>query len=336
MPAPWAYTLGKANQQAQLEEGWRLIQIEQPDADQLAQIQYVGRDVLTESLTEITARIAFPGDAFGGAPLVVFNTLPWDRTDVIQLSADVRGAIVDSDGDIEAMTAERKSQQTQPILDDKGNPARLVAVQAPAFGYHTYILRGGLPGQMDDNSLTAERQRLESAELRLTLDDNGEISSLYDKVAKRELVAPGQTLNQLVTYANLPWPTQLANIDKFDDRKSETIHSIADWQVTESGPIRAVIEITRRFSKNIVAQKIILWAHTRRIDFVTYVEWHTQQTLLWVLFPLNITNIENSHATYERKSDVIQLLPNHQVNPDRPGWINLSEGQQHAPINCAI
>jgi alpha-mannosidase len=307
-----AHLLGKANQQAQLNEGWQLIrrtllpgETEKHDE----QVQYIGRDVLTESLTEIVSRL--PTKLNSGEPLIALNTLSWDRTDVIQVSADMRGALIDAEGDTEALTAERSSLLTQPVMDDKGNWVRLMAVRAPSYGYQSYIVRGGLPGQVPDNTLSAERQTLESTELRVIFDKNGEISSLFDKITAREMVAPGKTLNHLVTFAERPPVLDGLDIGLLNEEKPSPVGTIIDWRVTETGPIRAAIEITRQIGDSMITQKICLWAHTRRIDFVTEVNWHADKMGVSALFPLNIDlSSEASHIQYARYS---------------PQWVDLSE-----------
>ncbi|MDE6055799.1 MAG: alpha-mannosidase, partial [Lachnospiraceae bacterium] len=57
---------------------------------------------------------------------------------------------------------------------------------------------------------------------------------------------------------------------------------------TEIGAVRAVLEITRKASQSTIQQKIIFYADSRRIEFVTYVDWKEHQTLLKVHFPVAV------------------------------------------------
>jgi len=68
-------------------------------------------------------------------------------------------------------------------------------------------------------------------------------------------------------------------------------------QVRESGPERAVLELTWRIGeRSRVVQRLCVYARSPRIDFVTDVDWDERQSLLKVAFP---TDIRNRRATYE-------------------------------------
>ncbi len=137
-------------------------------------------------------------------------------------------------------------------------------------------------------SVVGRRSSLENDELRLELDDNGEIAALYDLRHGREIVVPGSTINQLVAYEDRPMNWEAWDIDIFYEEKPYPLREVVDWRVVEEGPLRSAIEIVRRLGQSTVTQRIRLGRGSRRVDFVTEVEWQERQTLLRALFPLNI------------------------------------------------
>ncbi|MFN8505427.1 alpha-mannosidase [Kouleothrix sp.] len=124
--------------------------------------------------------------------------------------------------------------------------------------------------------------------LHLQLDHHGEIVSLVDRRAGRELVLPGHTLNQLVAYEDRPLRWDAWDIDLFYEEKPDPVRDILAWEVSETGPLRASITITRRLGASTIRQRLSLWRASPRLDIHTTVDWHERQTLLRARFPLQL------------------------------------------------
>jgi alpha-mannosidase len=101
-----------------------------------------------------------------------------------------------------------------------------------------------------------------------------------------------------------------------------------EW--TELGPIRATLEIDRRVSDSFIRQKMRFYAHSRRIDFETFVDWKEHQHLLKVLFPVDIHTDE---ATFDIQFGNLTRKVHQNTTWDiarfescGQKWIDLSEG----------
>jgi alpha-mannosidase len=178
--------------------------------------------------------------------------------------------------------------------------------------------------------LRAERNLLENDELRIVFDAHGEIASLIDKRAGREVVAPGRRANQLVLYEDRPLRWDAWDIDIFYEEKAYPVHDIIDWQVVESGPLRAALAITRRCGASTLRQRICLWRNSRRIDFVTTIDWQERQMLLRALFPLDLNA---ARATCEIQFGAVERPTHRNTSWDvarfevcAQRWVDLSEG----------
>ncbi len=174
------------------------------------------------------------------------------------------------------------------------------------------------------------RNSLENGDLRLTLDDNGEISSLFDVRSQRETIASGVTGNQLVIYEDKPLNWSAWDIDIFYEQKPYPIRDIVDWRVVEEGPVRSAIEITRQFGKSTLRQRIALWRESRRVDFITEVDWQERETLLRALFPLRINTAQ---AMCEIQFGAVERPTHRNTSWDwarfevcAHRWVDLSEG----------
>jgi alpha-mannosidase len=81
---------------------------------------------------------------------------------------------------------------------------------------------------------------------------------------------------------------------------------LGDIEVEESGPLRVVLKVEHPISKTSkLMQRIIITAHSPRIEFDTKVSWNENRKMLKVEFPVNISN---DFATYESQVNFSTLL----------------------------
>jgi alpha-mannosidase len=97
----------------------------------------------------------------------------------------------------------------------------------------------------------------------------------------------------------------------------------------EAGPLRATIEIRRRFGGSTIVQRYSLRAGSARLDIATEIDWHERRTLLRALFPLAI---RAPHATFETSYGAVKRSTQRNTSWERaqyevPGhrWVDLSE-----------
>ena len=132
---------------------------------------------------DATRAVAGGVDA-GGDALVVFNPVSWRRDGTVEVEADALPAgacLVDLD------SGAVPHQVT-------GDGRLLVQVDGvPSCGYKTLRIEQGEPEC--ESSLSVSVTAMENRFFRLELDDKGQISSLYDKRAGRQVLAPGSAGN---------------------------------------------------------------------------------------------------------------------------------------------
>jgi alpha-mannosidase len=108
------------------------------------------------------------------------------------------------------------------------------------------------------------------------------------------------------------------------------VQTIKDLRVIEEGPLRAAIEITRTVGSSTIRQRICLWRGSRRIDFVTEVDWQERQTLLRAMFPLRINA---ASATCEIQFGAVERPTHRNTSWDvarfevcAHRWVDMAEG----------
>ncbi len=326
----WASLYGMPSRQEQLNEGWRLILLNQfhdvlpgssihevyEDTGRIyAQVFTIGQQVRDEALTTLQQ-----GISAGKHDLIVLNTLLWERTDPLQISA------------LSALDLPMAQRST----DWDGNPLLLLdGMRIPSGG--VAVLSKTDQAQSSEPEASCRAATLDNATFLLQnefydlwLNAHGDISRLYDKRAGRDVLAPGQVGNQLIAYEDRPLNFDAWDIDLFYEEKAYPLHDGVSLRILEEGPVRATIEIVSPYLSSRVTQRISLWRNSPRIDIATEIDWHEHQILLKAAFPLAINS---TRATYEIQFGSVERPTHRNTSWDLARfevcahrWIDLAEG----------
>jgi alpha-mannosidase len=157
-----------------------------------------------------------------------------------------------------------------------------------------HVVPGERPFASD---LKAEELTLQNAALKVTVDkQTGCITSLYDKKTSFEALAPNACGNQLQTFKDLPKEYDAWNIDPGTLDHFTPIENADSVELTEKGPLRAVIRVTRTWQNSKFVQDITLVEGADQVDVGNDIDWHETHVLLKAAFPLAATS---NKATYE-------------------------------------
>lgn len=163
----------------------------------------------------------------------------------------------------------------------------LVVVEAPPYAAAHRV--------EPQDAVRVDGLTLENAHLRVTLGEDGTVSSVVDRATGREaLAAPG---NRLELYEDLPVQFDAWDIDPFHLETRRDCPPAESWTVQSDGPLRAEIVFERRVGEQSTLRQVVrLDAHARRVEFHTTVDWRESHKLLKVCFPLGV---RAANATYE-------------------------------------
>ena len=268
----------------------------------LDDVRLSGNSVMEDSLKTIAAHVNTEGE---GVPVLVFNSLAWPRTGVVEAEAQLPGpaeyiAVTDAAG---------KTVKSQLLgIDPQTHRARfLLLANVPSLGYRTYFVRGLAVASPSLSSLRADFDMLENEFVRVKIDKaTGCMTSLYDKRDHREALAPAETDtggprdricgNLLQTFVDKPQRWDAWNIDADFEKQHWDLDQADEVRLVEEGPLRSVIRIKKHFHDSSFIQDVTLYADSPRVDVNMKVEWHEKHILLKVAFPLSV---HNDKATYE-------------------------------------
>jgi alpha-mannosidase len=270
-------------------------------------VQSIGTHELAKALTTIAKRINTAKFA-RGTPVIVFNPLAWERSDIVRVKLPVNEfaehAVFDASG-------KEVASQMVP-MDRYNNEIIFVADKVPSLGYATYELRKQ-KAKVKDSELAITSTSLENEFFKVTMDPGaGTVKSLLDKRTAREVLAGAG--NELQLLEDLPKAWDAWNVGLTGVTFPSTFRKI---EVVENGPVRIVLRATRDYLKpgtkkefptedfpsTFFTQDIILYEGLDRIDFTIQVDWWEDKTMLKVAFPCAVND---TLATYEIPYGTIQ------------------------------
>jgi alpha-mannosidase len=171
---------------------------------------------------------------------------------------------------------------------------------------------------------------LENSFLRVEINSEGDISRIFDKQAKREVLASNAVANQFQAFEDRPSDWDAWDIELFYDDKMWLAEPASSIRWLERGELRQTIEIKRRILNCQYTQRISLDHHSPRLDFDTHIEWNERHILLKAAFPVDVLAPE---ATYEIQWGNVQRPTHRNTSWDwarfetcAHKWVDLSEG----------
>lgn len=184
--------------------------------------------------------------------------------------------------------------------------------------------------------LKAAARRLENDKWVVKFDGAGHItsiSSLDDEPA--EFIAAGRLANVFQLFEDKPLFWSAWDVDIFALESCQELLRTESFEVVEKGPVRAAVELVKRFGKSTIRQRISL-GPTPGIRFDTEIDWREDEKMLKVAFPVNV---HAARASYEIQFGHVERPTHRNTSWDMARfevcaqkWFDLSEGGQGVAI----
>ena len=253
-----------------INEVYKDAQIEHAEAEQYA----------TKAWDEASSSIVNADSAEGWT---VFNSAPWKRNDSFFIEVDEDGTWHDSDGN--ALVSQRT---------DGGHVVQ--AHDVPSMGYAPIYFKKDAETAKAQIPFESHNSGINTPFYEIEWNEVGQLTKLYDKTHKREVLADDSRGNVLQTFEDKPMMFDAWDIDIFYQEKMKEVTNLVSVQFMEQGSLQTVIRFKWEFGSSTITQDMIVYAESRRIDFKTHVDWQERQRLLKVAFPVDVRSTE---ATYD-------------------------------------
>lgn len=244
-------------------------------------------NVLTTAVRGVASQLNTTGS---GTPVVLYNNESFTMSAItdILLPENVRGCTVTN--------VDGKAVASQVVNDVDGNRHLIFDATVPGTGFAVYHLKAG-------KAATAKKAQtantLENSVYSLTIDKNGDISSLIDKRSNKQLVAPGKALGLVVfkDCESYTWPAWEI-LKKTLDKDPYLVNGNVQVELVDNGALRKTLRVKKTLGKSAITQYISLYEGSQadRIDIKNDVDWQEPDAMLKANFPLAVSNPK---ATYD-------------------------------------
>ncbi len=271
-----------------------------------------------------------------GMPIVVYNSLNIPREDVVEVNPpSSSGApkfvrVFAPDG------AETPAQL-------EGDKVLFVA-RVPSVGYAVYDVRpSDIPGAQSTQRISTavsgagiktatgpsllkvSESSMENQRYLVKLNQNGDVSSVFDKELNKELLsAPIQLA--ISTDTPQQWPAWNMDFDQEQAAPRAIVGGPAQIRIKENGPVRVSIEVTREAENSKFVQTVSLSAGDagNRVEFANAIDWRTLAANVKAVFPVTASNAD---ATYNWDIGTIQRPTQNerQFEVASHRWIDLTD-----------
>ena len=158
-----------------------------------------------------------------------------DATDVVDRATTALVDTVDTTGHVQPVVVFNAAAHDRTgLLEIDGEAVALVDV--PACGYAVHDLASPLPERATP-ALSAGTDHLENERLRVALDGDGLLTSVFDKLAGREVLAPGARANVFQLHPDRPNFFDAWDVDRFAFDTVEELTALDSIEVVESSPL---------------------------------------------------------------------------------------------------
>lgn len=308
------------NQFHDILPGSSIRQVYEDTARDYEAIREKGAVLLEEAKEKLSEKILVNRNS-----VVLYNTAGYERSDYVCIpyggGVERDTVLLDEDG---------------PVSQTAGEDGILAYVEKlPSFGYKTLQIAGQeAAADAGVKRVSVCCDALISPFYRITFNANGEIETLYDREAERQ-VDCGRPMNVFAAFEDKPQRFDAWDVDVYYKEKPYAPFVLTKREVVSQGET-AVIRSSWKFNRSVLTQDMIVYADDRRIDFVTTVDWKEKQVFLKAYFPVDV---HAGEASYEIQFGNIRR-PTHTNTEwdfarfEVPGhrWVDLSQGDYGVAI----
>lgn len=280
LTAGWKIIL--RNQFHDIIPGSSITEVYEDSRIEYSEAEQIGSHVDTQ------ARMAIACSGESPYTYTIWNSSPWVVTEIVSIPA--------ASGELQTGTWLSDSGE---ILNAQYQDARwsVEVNNIPSLGYTTIHFQSGTVNDIpEQSSFIHTANGIETPFYLLEWNENGQLTRLYDKESHREVLAKGARGNVLQVFEDKPLAHEAWDIDIFYQEDMREITKCTSIEVVETGPLQTVIRFAWEYLGSTITQNMTVYTGQRRIDYTTEVDWHEQQQLLKVAFPVGIRSTE---ATYD-------------------------------------
>jgi alpha-mannosidase len=237
---------------------------------------------------------------------VVFNPLPWTRTDVVRTLVDI-STLAHDFFDLQGPDGESIAYQISSASGANPIEVTFIAKDMPSLGHRVYRIVGTEKRPDFDTTMKVGSSWAESSEYILEFDEfSGAISRLYDKKANVEVL---NGISNFLTSESDVGDLYRFSAPEFAGDVSEitSVRTPGALKLVESGPVRSVFEVISEFDNSTKRDRITIYEGIHRIDFEMSFDFQSRNRRVRLNFLLPI--YEKSVAVGSQFGSESRMIP---------------------------
>lgn len=221
-----------------------------------------------------------------GTAVAVANPTQFVRTETVEcVVSDLKGAPF----------VRVKDASGKAVPSQISNGKILFSATVPANGIAVFCITEAANGYTGKNTLSVTERTLENEKYKVTLDENGDIASVFDKTLEKELLASPVRMALHKYNGSHSWPAW--ELDYPEVMADPVAYAAApQFRILENGSARVCIETRRTARESVFVQRISLGAGETAVRVENEIEWFSPRTLLKTPFSFTVGE---SDAAYD-------------------------------------
>lgn len=284
---------GAAYPQDKINDGWEVLlknqfhdilpgssikEVYEDSREEYKEILAQSSAMIAQALDELTASVSVPANS-----LVVYNPNGFENNEVVTFTAPEGMTNVSVyDGD--------KKLNAQKLSDGS---YLFKAMGVPSKGYKSFTLKDEASDAAAD---VISKDLIENKFFKITINEKGQFSSIFDKTAGREVLKAGECGNVIMTYEDKPHNWDAWDVNNYYKEKSWEVNDVKAIEVVEQGPVVSVLKVSYAYLDSTLDEYIYVYNDVARIDIKYHIDWKEHHIFVKTLFPIDVHTTE---ATFD-------------------------------------
>ena len=222
-----------------------------------------------------------------GIPILVYNPLAIEREDVVEatIACDPKTPyvhVLDPNG----------REVPSEVLESVADSLHICFLaKVPSVGYAVFDVRPSAAPCNLKTGLKVTASTLENQRYRVSVNNDGDVESIFDKESKQEILESPLKF-EFLSDTPLRWPAWEIDYDDISSTPSSNWVGPAKISIKENGCARVAIEIERKTEKSKFRTTVRLAAGgaSDRLEFDNNVDWYERATLVKVALSVKSAN----------------------------------------------
>lgn len=263
-----------------IESLWKKILLHQfHDILPGSAVKEVYEEAINDLVNVINEAKSIINESLGSLPrkneLLIYNDLPWPRNGVIILD---NTNICLEDPDNNPVYCQIFENKTYIYVTD-----------IPPLGYKIFKIKNGY-NELSNHYMNIfydnEHVVLENEKLRIKINFDGEITSIFNKELSKEIIRKNS--NVLIVHPDRPGVFDAWEITDDFLKYGEKMVILDKPRILCKGPVIGCIEYNKIFRNSRIKQRICIYRSSSIIEIKSFIDWHDKLVLVKAWYDFNI------------------------------------------------